>query len=60
MELKNKQVMYIHYDSERKVQLISNVVYEGFEIFEIELHLIPNFASGKKQYSGYSVDYFFN
>ena len=51
---------FVHYDSEGKVNLVSNVKDETLNNFEISTDLIPNFVRGFKDCTKYKIDYFFN
>ena len=51
---------YVHYDTEGKVHLVSNVKDDTLNNFEINVDLIPNFIKGFKDCTKYKIDYFFN
>lgn len=51
---------YVHYDEDGKVHLLSNERNKNFKIFEIDLFLIEDFLTGKKDHNSYNIEYFFN
>lgn len=51
---------YLHYDNAGLVVGISIDPSRTFKNFQIELELIPNFISGKKNFINYKIDYFLN
>lgn len=52
--------MFVHYNDSGEVYLISNIKESDKNIFEIDLDLIEDFLSGKKNYRNYNIDYFIN
>lgn len=52
--------MQIHYDDEGIVHLISNVEDSTKKNFSIELELVEDFISGRKDFRKFKIDYFFN
>lgn len=53
-------VMYVHYDNDEKVHLISNIAESAMRIFEIDIALIEDFLEGKKVAQNYKIGYFLN
>jgi hypothetical protein len=53
-------VMYVHYDDDEKVHLISNIVESSMRVFEIDIELIGDFLDGKKTATNYKIGYFLN
>lgn len=51
---------YVHYDDDGKVYFLSNVKDINYKIFEIDLFLIEDFLTGKKDHNSYTIEYFFN
>lgn len=51
---------YVHYDETGKVRLLSNEMNKQYKIFEIDVFLIEDFLTGKKDHNGYDIEYFFN
>lgn len=51
---------YLQYDSESKIVNISNEKITGENVLEIDNELIKDFQTGKKQFSNYKIEYFFN
>lgn len=52
--------MFVHYDDDGKVHLISNVTDPTKNNFEIDLFLVEDFCTGKKNFRNYDIEYFFN
>lgn len=52
--------MFVHYDNDGKVCLISNLKDPEKNNFEIDLFLIEEFATGKKSCKNYDIKYFFD
>lgn len=51
---------FVHYDESGKVHLLSNEKNLNYKIFEIDLFLIEDFLTGKKDHNNYDIEYFFN
>ncbi len=51
---------FVHYDDTGKVYLLSNEKNNNYKIFEIDLFLIEDFLTGKKDHNSYNIEYFFN
>jgi hypothetical protein len=51
---------FIHYDEDGKVHILSNEKNTDYKIFEIDLFLIEDFLTGKKDHNTYNIEYFFN
>ncbi len=51
---------FVHYDDTGKVYMLSNEKHKNYKIFEIELFLIEDFLTGKKDHNSYNIEYFFN
>lgn len=49
---------YVHYNNSGEVLSISGEPDNNFKIFEIDINLIPNFVSLKKDFKKYNIDYF--
>lgn len=52
--------MFVHYGDDGKVHLISNVQDLTKNNFEIDLFLVEDFCSGKKNFRNYSIEHFYN
>jgi hypothetical protein len=52
--------VFIHYDSNGKVHLISNVRSNEFSNFEIDINLINSFISGNRFYGDFDIEHFYN
>jgi len=52
--------MFVHYDNDGKVHLISNIQDPEKNNFEIDLFLVEEFATGRKSCRNYDIKYFFN
>jgi hypothetical protein len=53
-------VMYVHYDDDEKVHLISNIAESTMRVFEIDIALIGEFLEDKKNARNYKIGYFLN
>lgn len=51
---------YVHYDSEGKVHSVSNTPSNDISNFEIDINLIQNFVEGKKDFTKFDIEYFYN
>jgi hypothetical protein len=51
---------YVHYNDRGEVLSITGIPDDNFKIFEIDIDLIPNFVSYKKDFRKYTIDYFIN
>jgi hypothetical protein len=52
--------MYVHYDDDEKVHLISNIADSTMRVFEIDIALIGDFLEDKKIARNYKIGYFLN
>lgn len=52
--------MFVHYDNDGKVYLISNIQDPEKNNFEIDLFLVEDFATGRKSCRNYDIKYFFD
>jgi hypothetical protein len=52
--------MFVHYDNEGNVHLISNVKDAKLNNFKIDLNLVEDFLTGKRQCQKFKIEFFFN
>lgn len=52
--------MQVHYDDEGVVHLISNIEDPALKNFSIELELVEDFITGRKDCKKFKIDHFFN
>lgn len=52
--------VFVYYDDQGTVHLISNVKSQEFNNLEIDINLINSFMIGKKYYGDYDIEHFYN
>lgn len=53
-------VMYVHYDEDEQVHLISNIAESTMRVFEIDIALVNDFLEDRKNPQNYKIGYFLN